>query len=302
MVDYTEIPLKLQLQEAHHHIQSHVGKGCKYPQFLSPMFLQWFPAIMDNQILVDWDTVTGAYDWMPLFPITLIDTEILDNWCTHPTVWEVACNMQHSRRVLAIVHHTIPEGPKGKPAVIFGASLVYIPARQVQTSLSDTLAYLKHAKGDGVVLVSMPNQLTYSPQPQGRWYFTLVPINSNPGMDHGPVSSFALATLHVASREGQGGDMAVWIKLLPCFSSSKRSKLELIKETVLSRGPLWQNVYYIERRTSSKVIMAKNGQPLCQELEVSLCSPGRKLSYTPTGVGHVPPLTLAVCRPGWDDY
>ena len=48
--------------------------------------------------------------------------------------------------------------------------------------------------------------------------------------------------------------------------------------------------------------MAKNGQPLCQELEISLCSPGEKVSYTPTGMGHALPLTLAACRPGWDDY
>ena len=136
------------------------------------------------------------------------------------------------------MHHTIPEGHKVKPAVIFGASLVYIPAHQVRTSLSTALAYLKHAKGDCVILVSMPNQPTYSPQPRGKWYFTLVPINSNPDVDHGPLSSFTVATLHVASHEGRGGDMAVQIKLLLCFGSSKRPKLELIVETVLSRGPL----------------------------------------------------------------
>ena len=111
---------------------------------------------MDNQISVDWDTITGAYDWAPLFPITLIDTEVLDYWCTHPTVWEVARNLQHSRWVLAIVRRTLPEGNKGKPAVVFRASLVYIPARQSRTNLSDALSYLKWAKGDCVVLVSMP--------------------------------------------------------------------------------------------------------------------------------------------------
>ena len=129
--------------------------------------------------------------------------------------------MQHSRRVLAIVHHTIPEGPKGKPAVVFRALLVYIQACQVQTSLTDALAYLKHAKGDCVILVLMPNQLTYSPQLRGRQYFTLVPINGNPNMDHGPLNLFAAATLYVASCEGRGGDMAIRIKLPPCFSSSK---------------------------------------------------------------------------------
>ena len=254
---------------------------------------------MDNQISVDWDTVTGTYDWAPIFPITLIDTEILNHWCAHPAVWEVVHNMQHSRRVLAIVHHTIPEGPKGKPAVMFGVLLVYIPAHQVRTNLSDALAYLKCTKGDCVILVSMPIQPTYSPQPQGRRYFTLVPIN---GDHHGPLHSFAVATLHVASHEGQGGDMGIRIKLPPCFSYSKQSKLELIKECVLSRGSLWQNVHYVERRPSGEVVIGKNSQPLCQELEISLCSPGGKVSYMPTGMGHVAPLTLAACRPSWDNY
>ena len=59
-------------------------------------------------------------------------------------------------------------------------------------------------------------------------------------------------------------------------------------ETVLSRGPLWQNVHYMECRANGKVIVVKDSQPLCQELEVSLCSPDGKLSYTPTGMGHAP--------------
>ena len=50
------------------------------------MFLQRFPVIMENQISVDWDTIMGAYDRAPLFPITLIDNEVLDYWCAHPTV------------------------------------------------------------------------------------------------------------------------------------------------------------------------------------------------------------------------
>ena len=73
-------------------------------------------------------------------------------------------------------------------------------------------------------------------------------------------------------------------------------------ETVLSRGPLWQNVHYVECRASGEVIVAKNAQPLCQELEVSLCSPDGKLDYMPTGTGRALPLTLAACRPSWDDY
>ena len=30
--------------------------------------------------------------------------------------------------------------------------------------------------------------------------------------------------------------------------------------------------------------------------------PGGRLEYMPTGTGHLPLLTLAVCRPGWDDF
>ena len=101
---------------------------------------------MDNQINVDWDCITGVFDWAPIFPITLIDTEILDYWCTHPAVWEVVHNMQHSRRVLAMVRYTLASGPKGKPAVIYGASFVYIPAHQALTSLTDALSYLKHSR------------------------------------------------------------------------------------------------------------------------------------------------------------
>ena len=243
---------------------------------------------MDNQISVDWDTITGKYDQAPLFPITLIDTEVLNYWCTHLTVWEVACNLQHSWQVLAIVCRTLPEGNKGKPAVVFGALLVYILACQARTNLSDALSYLKHAKGDCVVLVLMPIKPTYSPQPRGNWYFTLLPINGDSGMDCGPLSLFAAATLQVASRETQGNDMVIWIKLLPCFSSSKCTKYELIVEAVLSRGPLWHNTNYMEHKNNGEVIVSRNGQPLCQELEVSLCPPAGGLSTRPLVQGICP--------------
>ena len=74
-----EIPLELQLKEANCGIKMHLSKGHKFQQFLSPMFLQCFSAIMENQISVDWNTVLGIYDRMPMLPITLIDMEILDD-------------------------------------------------------------------------------------------------------------------------------------------------------------------------------------------------------------------------------
>ena len=44
---------------------------------------------MENQLSIDWDTISGVYDRTPFFPITLIDTEILDDWAAYPSVWEV---------------------------------------------------------------------------------------------------------------------------------------------------------------------------------------------------------------------
>ena len=73
-------------------------------------------------------------------------------------------------------------------------------------------------------------------------------------------------------------------------------------ETVLSRDSLWQNIHYMERKSNGEIIVGWDGQPLCQELEVSLCSPDGKLGYTPTGAGYLPLLTLVPCHPRWDDF
>ena len=107
-------------------------------------------------------------------------------------------------------------------------------------------------------------------------------------MDCGPLSLFAAATLQVASREAQGNDMAIWIKLLPCFGSSKHTKYELIMEAVLSRGPLWYNTNYVECKNNGEVIVSWNSQPLCQELEVSLCPPVGGLNTRPLAEGICP--------------
>ena len=92
--------------------------------------------------------------------------------------------------------------------------------------------------------------------------------------------------------------MAIHIKLPPSFGSSKRPKMELIMESVLSRGPLWKNTHYIECSSSGEIIKGWNGQPHCQELEISLSALGAKLEYTPTHAGHLAPLTLVACHPG----
>ena len=78
--------------------------------------------------------------------------------------------------------------------------------------------------------------------------------------------------------------------------------MELIVESVLSRGPLWKKTHFVERNSSGEIIPGQTGQPLCQELGINLGAPGAKLEYRPTGPGHAPLLTLAACHPGWDDY
>ena len=183
MAELTEIPLELQLKEANCRIKMHTSKGHKFQQFLSPMFLRHFPAIMENQISVDWNTVSGVYDRTPTLPITLIDTEILDDWFTCPSVWDMSSNLQHARRVLAFVRYTLPTPYKGQPAIVFGASFVFIPAYQARTNLHDGLTFLKNAKEDSVALVATQAKPTYSPQPRKSRYLTLLPISGNPDVD-----------------------------------------------------------------------------------------------------------------------
>ena len=298
MAELTEIPLELQLKEANHRIKMHLSKGRKFQQFLLPMFLQCFSTIMENQISVDWNTVSGVYDRMPTLPITLIDTEILDDWFAHPSVWDMSSNLQHARHVLAFVCYTLLTPYKGQPAIVFGASFIFIPAYQACTNLRNGLTFLKNAKEDSVVLVATPTKPTYSPQPRKSKYLTLLPISSNPNVDRGPLHTFATASLPVASKEGCGGDMPVRVKMPSCFGSSKQPKTELMWEPTLQRGPLWKNIHYVER----KLVKGSTGKPLCQELLIHLTSPSGKLEYMPTDLGHPLPLTLATCHPGWDDY
>ena len=302
MAELTEIPLELQLKEANHQIKMHLSKGHKFQQFLSPMFLQCFLAIMENQISVDWNTILGVYDRTPTLPITLIDTEILDDWFTHPSVWDVSSNLQHARCVLALVRYTLPTPYKGQPAIVFGASFIFIPTYQACTNLCDGLTFLKNAKEDSLVLVATPAKPTYSPQPRKGRYLTLLPISSNPDVDRGPLHTFTTTGLPMASKEGRGGDMPVRVKMPSCFRilqaaqdridvGARTSKRSIVEERPLHRAqPQW--------RTGK----GNHWKPLCQELLINLTGPLGKLEYTPTDRGHPPPLTLAACHPEWDDY
>ena len=107
---------------------------------------------------------------------------------------------------------------------------MYNPAQQAQTMLSGALEYLASATEDCIVLVSMSVHPMFSPQPQQKKYFTLLPINGNPSIDHGPVHLFATATLHTASQEGWSDGMVTHVKLSPCYGLSKKPKTELIEE------------------------------------------------------------------------
>ena len=302
MVELTEIPLELQLKEANRRVKMHLSKGHKFEQFLSPMFLWHFPAIMENHISLDWNTVSGIYDRTPTLPITLIDMEILDDWFAHPSVWDMSPNLQHTWRVLALVCYTLPTPYKGQPTIVFGASFIFIPAHQARMSLHNGLTFLKDAKEESIVLVAMPSKPTYSPQPRKGRYLTLLPISSNPDVDRGPLHMFAATGLPVASKEGWGGDMPMRVKMPSCFGSSKHPKRELMWEPTLQRGPLWKNVYYVERNPSGKLVKGTSGKPLCQELLIHITGPLGKLEYMPTSRGHPPPLTLAACHSEWDDY
>ena len=101
---------------------------------------------MENQLSINWDTISVVYNRTPFFPITLIDTEILDDWAAHPSIWEVEPKRQHSRHVLTMVCYTLLARYKGQVAVVFGVLFVLIPSHQACTRLSDALSYLKSPK------------------------------------------------------------------------------------------------------------------------------------------------------------
>ena len=302
MAELTEIPLELQLKEANRRIKMHLSKGHKFQQFLLPMFLRRFLAIMENHISVDWNTISGIYDRTPTLPITLIDTEILDNWFTCPQVWDVSRDLQHAQCVLALVHYTLLTPYKGQPAIVFGASFVFVPTYQACMNLCDGLTFLKSAKEDSVVLVVTPSKPTYSPQPRRGRYLTLLPISGSPNVDRGPLHTFATASLPVASKEGHGSEMSVHVKMPSCFESSKCPKRELMWEPTLQRGPLWKNIHYVERNPNGELVKGATGKPLCQELLIHITGPSGKLEYTPTDRGHPAPLTLAACHAEWHNY
>ena len=77
--------------------------------------------------------------------------------------------------------------------------------------------------------------------------------------------------------------------------------MELIEEPVLARDPLWKNAHFIER-IGDIVVCNRSGQPICQEIQINLGSPGSRIKYTHTGQGCMLPLTVMVCAPGWEDY
>ena len=151
---------------------------------------------MDDHLTVDWNTISGIYDRMPTFPITLIDAQILDEWVCRPNLWDVPPKQRHLRRVLAMVHYTLPHSQatskKGSPAVVYGASFVIILTRQSCTSMANALQYLKGVKKDCVVLVSTPQNLPFCPQPRKSKYLTLLPIRGNADVDRGPHTSSPL--------------------------------------------------------------------------------------------------------------
>ena len=158
-----------------------------------------------------------------------------------------------------MVRHMLASSHKGNPITVYRASFMYIPTHKARTNLTDALKYLRNAKEDCVVLVLMHSEPMYSPQPQQGKYYTMLPINGNPGAGRGSIGSFATATLPIASRQGRSGDMAIRIKLPPCFGSSKRPKTELIEEAVLVMGPLWKNACFIECN-GSNVVLGKTGK------------------------------------------
>ena len=184
-------------------------------------------------------------------------------------MWEVVPTLQHSWRVLTMVQYTLLSSYQGQPAIMFGASFVLIPSHQVCTNLKDALSYLKRTTKDCVILVSTPGKLMYSPQPRRGEYLTLLPISGNPDIDQGPLHAFTATALSIASREGHGGDMPVYINGVDIGACP-------------FQGPTMEKHLLCGAQSQWGIITGQTAKPLCQELAISLAGPGGKLEYTST--------------------
>ena len=204
MAELTEIPLELQLKEANRCIKIHLSKGRKFQQFLSPMFLRRFLAIMENHISVDWNTISGVYDRMLTLPITLIDTEILDDWFNHPQVWDVSCMTSNTLGMHVGPRPSYAADPVQGSTCHSVWSVLRLRSRLPSTHKPARRPDVPEGctKEDSVVLVAMPSKPTYSPQPRRGRYLTLLPISGSPDVDRGPLHTFAATGLPVASKEG----------------------------------------------------------------------------------------------------
>ena len=88
-----EIPINLQLIEVRRRIGEYTKKGLVLTEYLSLLFLKYFPGLMDD--MVSWDSITSLFKRIGVLPIKLIDSDILNDWCACPSVWEGDKKDQH---------------------------------------------------------------------------------------------------------------------------------------------------------------------------------------------------------------
>ena len=100
--------------------------------------------------------------------MTLIDNDILNDWHTCLSDWEVERWQQHPQHTLAMVRQTMSINKQKRPVRVPGCTLIYILAHQSQESMTRALDILAQCEEDSLVLVGVPATLHFYPKPSGN--------------------------------------------------------------------------------------------------------------------------------------
>ena len=232
-----ELPHEHQLDEIVAWVNVYRADGIAPESFLMPSFLKYFPVVMEPGVLTDvnWN-ISGLFVRSPVLPMTYVDNNVLLAM-SKQQVWETDANEgYHPRHSLAMV--------KLYPSVpVYVLTTVYVPAIQERMRFLPALSGLHSLQMEAVVLIYMPKNCMYMPEPSSGNHYTLLPLTRDKDICIGALSTFAAAKLMVASTNSSSG-MGVHLKLPGRFGPDLDNE-GLISELALCRGPIWKNAYLV---------------------------------------------------------
>ena len=121
-------------------------------------------------------------------------------------------------------------------ALVYALTTVYVPAIQERLQFLTALTGLHNLQMEAAVLIYMPKNCIYMPEPSSGDHYTLLPLARDKKICIGALSSFAAAKLTVSSTHSSSS-MGVHLKLPGRFGPDLDSD-GLFSESALCCGPI----------------------------------------------------------------